>query len=521
MSPTSAGQLDRNTPIADLGIVVHNLLRRGIGMFAMLLVAATLYLFLKDNAHWPGLLWMGGGTLIAFRVWQGKGIGLPLLPLLAIQHFVTYGTPILGNNETLDIYPAGLITRAGIEVCVFLITLAAAWRLGMEFFHPRTARAHVLKAFSTNSSQTRIRAGLILVLVTTSYNLLDSMQLIWPILNMLPRGSYSLISAGVKTTSMAGYFLLGMLVGSHEATARAKSVFWITFAFNALVMASGFLLSSVTSMVAAAIVGLFWGSGRMPWKFLAIMAACLSFLHLGKFDMRERYWVDAEEEAQAATFASMPGRYAEWAEASYRNLIGSDSTKNALAPDKDQDSMLDRVNNLQNLLFAINAVDIKKIPTLDGSTYTLIPSLLIPRVFWPGKPRAHEGQVQLNVHFGRQSLDATFKTYIAWGLLPEAYGNFGRFWGAILLGAALGIICAWLENATARKPLLSLEGLVSLSVFLGLAVSFEMVSSVLVTSLFQSVIITTIACAPFVQRAFVTRPEEELASDNQTGNPSA
>src|SRR5690606_2109582 len=118
--------------------------------------------------------------------------------------------------------------------------------------------------------------------------------------------------------------------------------------------------------------------------------------------------------------------------------------------------------------------------------------------FWPNKPRAHEGQIMLNVHFGRQSLQATYRTYIAWGLLAEAYGNFGRIFGAVSLGAALGLICAWLEKKSATKPLMSLEGLVAIMIFAGLTISFEMVASVLVTSLFQSIIITSAAFLPFV-----------------------
>jgi hypothetical protein len=119
----------------------------------------------------------------------------------------------------------------------------------------------------------------------------------------------------------------------------------------------------------------------------------------------------------------------------------------------------------------------------------------------------------LNVHFGRQSRADSFTTYIAWGLLPEAYGNFGSTWGAVILGVVLGGLFAWLENLTASKPLLSLEGMVTFALFIGLASSFEMVSSVLITSLFQSVVTIALACFPFVQRMTVIRPEEEPAGE--------
>ena len=154
----------------------------------------------------------------------------------------------------------------------------------------------------------------------------------------------------------------------------------------------------------------------------------------------------------------------------------------------------------------INAVKAENIPILKGATYTVIPALFIPRILWPDKPRTHEGQVLLNVHFGRQDLISTYSTYVAWGLLPEAYGNFGPFAGAIILGAVLGLGFAWVECATARKLVISLEGFVAFSVFLNLANAFEMVSSVLVTSIFQSLVPIVVACAPFVRRMRTGRP---------------
>jgi hypothetical protein len=179
-------------------------------------------------------------------------------------------------------------------------------------------------------------------------------------------------------------------------------------------------------------------------------------------------------------------------------------------PHKHQ-TLLDRVDNLQNLLFVIDAEETNHISPLEGQTYSIIPPLLIPRIIWPNKPRTHEGQILLNVHFGRQDFASTFTTYIAWGLLPEAYGNFGPYLGSIAIGCFLGAFFAWIENFTSRKLVVSLEGFLSLSATVSLMNSFEMVASVLVTSTFQSMMIIFGACLPFVRRsrnATRTPPEE-------------
>jgi len=105
-------------------------------------------------------------------------------------------------------------------------------------------------------------------------------------------------------------------------------------------------------------------------------------------------------------------------------------------------------------------------------------------VLWPDKPRSHEGQILLNVHFGRQDLNSTFTTYIAWGYFRSIW-KFGPITGSLLLGVFLGVSFAWMENFLARKLLVSTEGLIALSIFMNLMNSFEMVASVLVTSMFS------------------------------------
>ena len=121
-----------------------------------------------------------------------------------------------------------------------------------------------------------------------------------------------------------------------------------------------------------------------------------------------------------------------------------------------------------------------------GKTYALIPPLFIPRVFWPDKPRTHEGQVMLNLHFGRQAtIEQTEQTYIAWGLLPEAVGNFGIVGGPIFLGGILGWILGWLERVSLYKRIFSVEGLILIGTLLLFAGSYEMVASVLLTATFQ------------------------------------
>jgi hypothetical protein len=277
------------------------------------------------------------------------------------------------------------------------------------------------------------------------------------------------------------------------------------------------LLSAALTEVFSALIGLFWGSGKMPWRLLIVTLLIMAFLNLGKFTMRERYWRPQKDEPQPdITLTDMPHYYGEWMLASVDALTGQQSDtkgKDAFGEigktaeqEQTGQNLLTRINNLQNLLYVIDATDSRHIQPLGGATYTLIPPLLVPRVLWPDKPRTHEGQILLNVYYGRQELNATLSTYIAWGLLPEAYGNFGRFTGAIMLGFFIGGLFAWIEKFVARKLLLSMEGFLAFTLFLGMANSYEMVASVLITSLFQAFIPIIIASAPFVERIIPRSP---------------
>lgn len=111
----------------------------------------------------------------------------------------------------------------------------------------------------------------------------------------------------------------------------------------------------------------------------------------------------------------------------------------------------------------------------------------------------------LNVHFQRQDLNSTYDTYIAWGLLPEAYGNFGPLTGAIVLGVVMGLFFAFLEKWTANKLVVSMEGFIGFTIFLGFANSYEMVASVLVTSIFQALVPVAGAMLPFSRRTRVQK----------------
>ncbi len=511
MTPPQPATIDRYALIGDFAQSVRWFIQRSMMPIAVLLVGATGLLFMAGNRGALAFGLIGAGTMLVLGVWRTYGIGLPIVPLIAVQHLLVYGLPIVVNHEVMTAYPETFVTRAGLEVLIFSVALALGWRFSLGLFHPALPVSYALHGFRQQQGERVKRLGFSLIFIASAYALAQGTPAFDTLYAVLPAGSYSVLQSVASAASVCGFFLVSLFLGARAVSPLLAVLFWVLLTLDSLIMASGFLLSASTAMLSSVMIGLFWSRGRMPWRYLAVVALVLGFLNLGKITMRERHWTEEGENTTPISLAQLPSRYSEWITVSYAALNPAPAKSSIRDEQNDAakpQGLLDRINNLQNLLFVIDALEVGHIAPMHGETYLIIPPLLVPRIFWPEKPRTHEGQVRLNVHFGRQDLESTIQTYIAWGLLPEACGNFGEKYGGIFLGLMLGFMCAWLENYTVHKLLLSLEGFVAFTILLGMANSFEMVASVLVTTIFQSVILLVIVGALFVERVQVRRPEK-------------
>jgi len=509
-------QIDRYTEIGALAEKVRNAIRKLIFPLSVFLVGVSAIFAFSEQAGAGAFALICFSGCLALAIWSSEAVGLPLLPIMIVQSMIIYAVPIAAKHEVILNYPADFVLNAGVEVMVFNLTMVAAWKFAMQVFRPSPPVSYALHEFNRSGIKGWARLGFVLVGSATTFQVLEGLNLTASLEALLPSGSSSILGALVSVVSASGFFLVSMAVGGNGMSSGGRAAFWALLVINGMISSSEFLLYTAAANLITVAIGFFWQSGRIPWRYLVISMAALSFLNTGKTAMRERYWGSDEPPDSRTTIERLPSLYAEWISVSYDAILENKETEiQRQNGSKDHivgnQTLLDRIDNLQNLLFVIDAIKTEHVTPLYGATYTLIPPLLVPRILWPDKPRSHAGQVLLNVHFGRQDLNSTFETYIAWGLLPEAYGNFGPILGALVIGGFLGMSFAWIENLTARKLVVSMEGFLSLCLLMNLMNSFEMVASVLVTATFQSFVIVVAACAPFVQRTVTPGAQPESA----------
>ncbi len=508
--------------IGDIATAMCRLIKRALWPLIVILVIETAFLGMSNDAGTTAFALISLGCVTVLAVWAKKGTGLPIIPMLAIQTLVAYGLPIATHNESLLGYPREYFTLSGWEVFAFTIAMIGSWRIGMEMIPTSSGYCFALQGIGDNPAKLA-RIGTAMIVSSSAYKLLESVDLLSPLLGLLPGGLMSVVNVLVAAVSACGFFLCAMMLGSGQIVSLQRATFWILLVLQCYISASAFLLSNTITVLFSAAIGFFWGSGKVPWRYLLVALLILSYLNLGKFAMRGKYWTrDEDSPAPAITFGDMPRYYREWMGASWDALTGApieeDSTRAFLdfqKPSEEQtasgQSLLERINNLQNLLFVVDVTHNFDVKPVGGASYWVIPPLLVPRALWPDKPRSHQGQILLNVHFGRQDEESTLRTYVAWGLLAEAYGNFGPITGTLLLGIIIGLLFARVEKYVARKLVMSTEGFVCFTVFLMMANSFEMVASVLITSLFQACIPIILASAPLVHRT-LARPRGDAAA---------
>ena len=480
---------------AAFGVVstdARDLYRTGWFFMVLMTVIGVISLHDRQASLVPSLLAILVPAVVCFRLWFTQDrIGLPVLPIILVQQAVVYAIPVFGYAADMPPEYADLFFLSSALTGVFFICLYAGWRLVYPRVRAKNSRLNLSLGEGKTSNDKCLNLAFSLLGGSLLYHVLWRTGFWDALLNTGLAGIVSIIRTFSSAGAMLGALLGGIVVGK-ITTVGKRTIFWSFIIALAGISLIDVLLSDASRVVIAAVVGMSLGKGKPPWLLLMITFSLVGFLNQGKVDVRERYWQQGTNSTELS-LPELPAFFADWAATSTRLVFGSGDHQDAAAEEEGA-SVFKRINNLQNTLFVVDAIQRFEKPLLNGDTYTLIPQLFIPRAVWKGKPRAHLGQAILNVHFGRQKTEEeTHRVYIAWGILPEAIGNFGVYLGPVILGLVMGGMIGFLEKVSLKKRILSVEGMTLGGLLLITAGSYEMVASVLLTSTFQFLVAVSVA----------------------------
>ena len=414
------------------------------GLFAYLVVVVAAVL--------PGVLWT-----------RMPAPGIPIFPVIASAYIPYFALPIITRIESAQAYSSSEITTAAWTIALFLVTATMAWRVSL-----RSTRVDARRRYG--HSGTREVPLFIFFGLTVGILFYSALHSGW----LGFAGSYFGVLRSMSTTfGVVTCFLIGVsyadksLRGFQRVASLVGLSALIILSWSSLLLVSG-IIFALASMLGYAII-----ARRIPYVAIVVVAVTVTILHAGKAEMRDRTW-NAGTSA-VSSVADVPRFAAEWFGEGIETLATGNSGQ----------SVLDRTSLLQMLL-RVQRETPDTVDYLFGETYALLPEIIVPRFIDSNKPASQIGMALLNTRYGILTLEGTATTAIGWGLVAEAYANFGYVGVigiALLVGSCCGALAAWSANA----EIVSLPMLVSISTMMTL-ISLEIDFIQQASTLFQSFI---------------------------------
>ncbi len=441
--------------------------KRGYGLVAatsvMLMMAGLIgtgswesfigYVLMTTACVAPVMLWMLAGAP-----------GLPVFPMMSCLYYFYYALPILRSESGISVYSPAEILDASVTVTLFLVAATAAWHFVIALPAGRRAASAGCDVVAPAHLNSVIFYGLGLGLFYFAGLLSGNLNFLGTL--------FGLLRAVLLAATSVSSFLLGHAAarrhirGPRLAVAISLLVAIVLLSWSTLFLAEG------TIYVLAALFGYIVTSRRLPWTTFAIVGVIVTVLHAGKGEIRQRYW-DANTNAVAGmSVVQVPMIMADWAATGFATI----------ASGNDYSVAIDRASLLR-LLMQVERLAPDYVPYLDGETYSYLPYMLVPRFIQEDKLFSQASMTLLNIRFGFQTAEAASVTAIGWGLIAEAYANYGNI-AAVLVGMFMGFFTGLLTRWSDRAAILSAPTLVTIAAML-ILVNAEADFSYLFTNLFQ------------------------------------
>ena len=376
---------------------------------------------------------------IAFWVRAGA-IGIPVFPIIAALYYLFYALPILRNHVLF--FTNAEIDYAAETVAIFLVCATAAFALVTRNV---TSRRLVREGtvFLDRHVPRLILVGLGFGALFNILMMIGAFDSVGPYIEVIR--SFALTLASVSAYLM-GYARARRLLSSTRWMQAVALLGIITIAS----VVSLFLIGVVTIM-ACVFLGYIVAVRRIPWVTILCSVAVLGVLHAGKGEMRAKYW--GTYTANQITVTDAPEVLYHWFRVGLDNIIADDQAGGQ--------SIVDRAS-LLHMVMRVQRKTPDEIPYFEGETYELFPKMIVPRVFNPDKVVSQRALQILSIRYGLQNEESARSTTIGWGLVAEAYANFGLL-GVICIGVLYGLMTGGLMRWSAFSSTLSIPNLITIA----------------------------------------------------------
>lgn len=428
-------------------------------------------------------------ALLPAYLWcSGKALGMPIFPLFALTYLWTYALQLISDRPEGLVYSSDSQVFASVTVSGFLGLGTFVWFKHVNY--PAKAPKYC-RYFDDKKAEPYLWLILGSTIIFKANTLGGWLE--------IEGGLFSLIQALLLGLCGLATFVLAYRWGKRELTVEQSRKFLLLLVIYIIVDAASLLLVGTMAILLLVTMAFIVGRRQVPWVLLIVGLACCAFLHYGKGDMRQEYWPQfSDQEVHHVQPWEYPTWYGEWIGHSLDYLQTPKEFRH-----EERASALER-SSLMHLLLMIQEKTPKEVPYMSGSTYAVIPQLLVPRFINANKIASHEGTYLLSIHYGLQTREDTNSTTIGFGLLNESYANFGIFGCAglaVFLGAFYGQVARW----SMYTPILSFRFLVAV-VLMGFAFQTEFSAGVYIAALYQSLIILAVIALLFMR----VLPNKEL-----------
>jgi len=387
---------------------------------------------------------------------------LPVFEVFMVTGLNAYALPLLSGHEGLIAYSDGDITTAALAVISFQIAAIATYEA--------TTGSSVAGSFwrteliSKNTGRWLLH-GMALNCVYTCISTFTT---------LVPSSLEGILRAIFFGVGIISTFVTARRLGAGELNSAERGLFLFMLLVQCLASVATLFLVGAVSTLVLTVIGFVSSSRRVPFLVSIAILLLLAVLHNGKSAMRDVYWEG--DNRIVPTPLQLPGFFAEWIRQGLKP--SADSTESKIAA-----KLVDRTSLLQ-MMCLVASVSPNQQAFLNGETYKDIPAQFIPRFLWVDKPLGHVSTSKLSVYYGLQSEEDTERTTIGFGLLAEAYANFG-FFGVVGIGAFFGFLIKKAQCWAADSPILSGGGLLTI-ILLAWSFQTEFTLSMWLASFYQA-----------------------------------